>query len=629
MKHALSVLLTVILLTSCSSEEEFVPSAGQPISTNTLALEVIYEGFGADVTRANYSGLSTTFDSGDRIGVYAVDGSGTVQANNILFTFDGSGWSSASTVLYKSTWTYYAYYPYVASPYTPDFSQSTVNTIFANFITDSSDKFHRADQSTLSNFTASDLMLAQGVSSSGKRVRFTMQHKKGLVRLSGDGKDYAPFTTNIPYNVGIYSYYLMKPSTATSVGGETCSAAGGKFIDCIYPLNPIDLSMVDNAGSPRAGRTTANCYLVHHAGPYKLPLVYGNAIRNGSTNRNAYYTTQTENTLQNFVNHNDEGIYTGDDEKDPWIKNHSITVAGARLIWQDVRGMISSVGIDGDYLTFTVDPDHIAPGNAVIAATTGADGTGDVVWSWHIWVTEETLANTTTIDTGYHVYEVAPVNVGWVPDNTYGSNPFYQWGRKDPMTPSNGIGNQSHDTWAIDGTQLTSSTNTSCYSMIDGAHSIGETIQNPISFYNDGPYNETKYNYWDAENTTLDNSNSTSRSVATVKTVYDPCPPDFCVPTSNCFYYIYSNYSSYFPWSSTPAGRTWNKNGASVFFPASGYRYFGSGILSGVGSYGYYWAATPCSTSNGRSIYFNSGSTYWLNFSRASGFPVRAVAEEY
>ena len=341
MKHALSVLLTVIFLTSCSSEEEFMPSStGQPISINTLTLDVIDEGFGEDLTRAAYSGLSTTFASGDRIGVYAVDGSGTVQASNILFTFDGSGWSSASTVLYKSTWTYYAYYPYVASPYTPDFSQSTVNTIFANFITDSSDKFHRADQSTLSNFTASDLMIAQGVSSSGTQVRFTMQHKKGLVRLSGDGKNYAPFTTNIPYNAGIYSYYLMKPSTATSVGGETCSAAGGKFIDCIYPLNPIDLSMVDNAGSPRAGRTTANCYLVHHAGPYKLPLVYGNAIRNGSTNRNAYYTTQTENTLQNFVNHNDAGIYTGDDAKDPWIKNHSITVAGARLIWQDVQATI-------------------------------------------------------------------------------------------------------------------------------------------------------------------------------------------------------------------------------------------------------------------------------------------------
>jgi len=35
--------------------------------------------------------------------------------------------------------------------------------------------------------------------------------------------------------------------------------------------------------------TTANCYLVHEAGAYKIPLVYGNAIKNGQDNRVAYY----------------------------------------------------------------------------------------------------------------------------------------------------------------------------------------------------------------------------------------------------------------------------------------------------------------------------------------------------
>ena len=426
----------------------------------------------------------------------------------------------------------------------------------------------------------------------------------------------------------------------------------------------VDLSMVNNDGSAREdGRTTANCYLVHASGTYKIPLVYGNAIKHGSTNRNAYYTTQTSNTLQNFVNHNDAGIYTGNDDTDPWIKNHSITVAGAKLIWQNVQGMISSVGISGDYLTFTVDPDNIAPGNAVIAATTGENGTGDIVWSWHIWVTTETLSNLTTVSAA-HTYQLAPVYVGWISSTvrTYtgntcrvrvssngvtltfdvtqasrsmtisGFHPYYQWGRKDALIPSTGSGNYNHNTWDIDGNVLTSSANNTCYNFVSGAYSIGTTIKNPITHYynssNYGPYNETKYNYWDAENTNLDNSYTTSRAVATVKTVYDPCPPDFCVPTSNCFYYIYSNYSSYFEWTSTPAGRTWKMNGANVFFPASGLRSGSNGTLNYLDNYGYCWTATPCSTGKSRYLYFYSSFTGWDKGNWANGFSVPAVAEE-
>lgn len=456
------------------------------------------------------------------------------------------------------------------------------------------------------------------------------------------------------------------PASASSYRtySDGASSAEAAALKANTAASNVDLSMVNNDGSARAdGRTTANCYLVHASGTYKIPLVYGNAIKDGSTNRNAYYTTQTTNTIQNFVNHNDAGIYTGNDETDPWIKNHSITVAGAKLVWQDVQGMISSVGISGDYLTFTVDPDNIAPGNAVIAATTGENGTGDIVWSWHIWVTTETLSNLTTVSAA-HTYRLAPVNVGWISSTvrTYtgntcrvqassngvtltfdvtqasgsmpisGYHPYYQWGRKDALIPSTGSGNYNHNTWDIDGNVLTSSANNTCYSLVSGAYSIGNTIKNPIKHYyngsNYGPYNETKYNYWDAENTTLDNSNSTSRAVATVKTVYDPCPPDFCVPTSNCFYYIYSNYSSYFTWTSSPAGRTWKMSGANVFFPASGYRNFGNGTLRNVGSYGYCWSATPYSTNSGRLLYFSSSGTYWDNGSRALGCAVRAVAEE-
>ena len=78
---------------------------------------------------------------------------------------------------------------------------------------------------------------------------------------------------------------------------------------------PTDLSMVDCAGNARASMTTANSYMVHTAGKYKLPLVYGNAIKNGADNTVAYKPggTTSTNYCANFVNHANTAITA------PWI----------------------------------------------------------------------------------------------------------------------------------------------------------------------------------------------------------------------------------------------------------------------------------------------------------------------
>ena len=62
--------------------------------------------------------------------------------------------------------------------------------------------------------------------------------------------------------------------------------------------------------------------------------------------------------------------------------------------------------------------------------------------------------------------------------------------------------------------------------------------------------------------------------------------------------------------------------------PAAGYRNNSSGSLSNVGSIGYYWSATPSSTTYGRRLDFNSSYWGWYSNNRAYGFSVRPVAEE-
>ena len=109
----------------------------------------------------------------------------------------------------------------------------------------------------------------------------------------------------------------------------------------------------------------------------------------------------------------------------------------------------------------------IRQGNAVIAIKDASDA---ILWSWHIWVTDENIGQTIEV-TNHQSYKCKfmPVNLGWCDGRTetyaersckvkftagdaskeviikqasnsiaMGSNhPYYQWGRKDPFLPAN------------------------------------------------------------------------------------------------------------------------------------------------------------------------------------------------
>jgi hypothetical protein len=81
------------------------------------------------------------------------------------------------------------------------------------------------------------------------------------------------------------------------------------------------------------------------------------------TNAAAYTgVTGNSNATATFPRHDGNAITS------PLIKDNGITVATAELLWQDAEGLITNVGIDGDYLTLTVGKDaDTQEGNAVIA----------------------------------------------------------------------------------------------------------------------------------------------------------------------------------------------------------------------------------------------------------------------
>jgi hypothetical protein len=623
-----------LCLTACQNEYEEVcnPICDVP-EADDMVIE-IREKMPDPVTttRVAYSGLSSSFETGDAIGIYAYESDNPISLNVRCVKQSDGSWKSDIKIPYRSNFKYVCYYPYKASHgYEVIPNQTTALRIFSNFTADADNVFWKADQSTKENFDASNLLVSIGTHLGyDNKVSFTMDHGRALAVFYGDISD-AVFTGNIPYTMDGKKYFLMKPSTSTSFsdGSETYSLSADAGKRASHPIiissTVTDLSMVDNAGNNRATMTTANCYLVHSAGFYKIPLVYGNAIKDGEVNTVAFNPGSGSNRLATFQNHAGNNI-TG-----PWITKSGsdlnagmgLTAASAELLWQDASGgVIANVYLDGDYIMFCVET--FRPGNALVAVK---DGSGNILWSWHVWATVDDLSNTTVVSTGEHDYTVAPVNLGWVATGGSGKQgycPYYQWGRKDPFIPCNGTtdGNTNKTVYSISGATITGIT----YST--SSPTIANNIKNPTTHYHystyTSPINAYYYNMWDAQNSSTNNV-----ATATKKTVYDPCPPGFCVPTGNLWYKI-GRGGSISTFDDTNKGVSWNTDitGNDLWFPATGYRNGNSSSLASVGSEGYYWCATPYNNKEGRGMALTSGRWWWNDYGRSNGFPVRPVVEE-
>ena len=427
--------------------------------------------------------------------------------------------------------------------------------------------------------------------------------------------------------------------------------------------NPYNLANPGGNGTKNHIEETANSYLISAPGYYCIPLVYGNAIKGGTTNSHAYQTsTSGFYMLQHFKDH------AGVDINSPYInvQNASDPATQAAIVWTDQSGIIeaSSLGIEGSgtnaFVHFRVPQDKIKNGNAVIAVK---NASGTVMWSWHLWFAHDDALNTVTCTNFQgHEYKFTQETLGWkytawsgstnssprkvkvkveqtvanggvkqsayitITQNSHnarqGYSTFYQFGRKD----------------AFPGTDTTPD---GSFTPNGGDNmSIQNGIQHPETFYtygsswyNNPPTGYSYYNLWSMDNIT-DGYNDNS----VVKTIYDPCPAGFHMPASNAF----TGFTTTGQSTSTQSqfnvsgdwDNGWNFNNkiaspdATVYFPASGSRYDYDGSLYRVGNFGYYWSAVPGYTNYGYNLSFYSGSVgpQYGNI-RSGGYSVRPVSE--
>lgn len=323
------------------------------------------------------------------------------------------------------------------------------------------------------------------------------------------------------------------------------------------PENPYDLSI---SGGSRS-RETANCYAINSPGTYKLPLVYGNAIKDGNTNGEAFQGLGFKD-------------YLDKDITDPWIRSSGIP-DNACLVWSDGFYMVEDVHLEGDYLVFTINPDYMQQANAVVAVRDNQDR---IMWSWHIWVTDRTLAEVyhlqDGIDGSLDAYGMMKCNLGWVDGKEvyYNSrdlnfvftqeysglqgtlkvhqtgaafdykdvgSTYYQWGRKDPLVALRNWSNVKASDYRLHETSDTKYK----YKVGTGSVSLGTAIQNPNIFYTRG--STTNWlspdisSLWDASITGGGEGDRDKKT--SVKTIYDPSPRGYKVPVPRAFSVLVNN----------------------------------------------------------------------------------------
>lgn len=207
-------------------------------------------------------------------------------------------------------------------------------------------------------------------------------------------------------------------------------------------------------------RGCSNSYVVPKAGLYSFDAT---TIGNGEFG-----------LLQNAVFHTDD------------VK---ISPESVELLWTDKDNLMSGLNFSDGKVNFYAMGNE---GNAFVAVK---DGSGTILWSWHLWFTDTPVEQTYENSAG--TFKVLDRNIGATrADRGTGdewkesSGLLYQWGRKDPFADGK-------------------------YDMIDVALYMSEIISMPTTYVVlNAPWtNEWSDSFWDSE----------------TKTVYDPCPVGYKV----------------------------------------------------------------------------------------------------
>lgn len=273
------------------------------------------------------------------------------------------------------------------------------------------------------------------------------------------------------------------------------------------------------------------------------------------------------------------------------------TISSASLVWAtyntdrvpSANSLIKNVRYSDGYVYFS-KPGGTGHGNALLAIK---DVEGNILWSWHLWIC------------GYQEEYKEGVNGVKMMDRNLGAlsthdnsdylchGMFYQWGRKDPFIRPYYFSSTPTGVW---GTAKT---------VEEGSVSVAAAIQNPTVFY--VVVKET--NRWDTGDNWCSSDKWRTLWVGGTKTIFDPCPPGWRVPSSDevsgmSILFSYGNY-----------------------FEKSGY-FETNGGYAGFSTIGAFWMADYYLNLTKIQYVGNKDNNYMYDRSPVMGYSIRPVKDE-
>ena len=482
------------------------------------------------------------------------------------------------------------------------------------------------------------------------------QLSNGLASVQGSGDLTLNFTATPSLSGTVVAYAVVAPGKQNgqklTIDIETdkhklqltptvlCDFEAGSFY--VIPLNATVFTnnkVTVETSYPEVTEETANCYMVTQTGEH------------------SFVATQ--------IGNGDKGIVKNAQFH---VTSTRILPSSAKLLWQDTQNFVSDIRLTDGRVYYKANSNV---GNAVIAVYSGENGTGDILWSWHIWgVGDEVPVDVEITNKANAKFQMMDRVLGSLSALST-SAMLYQWGRKDPIPNASA--------YYVDGESVDISTS---FPVTDGTGSTILTgVRNPASIiqpvslpgdwlatanlYLWGDVNENDQYTW-YSNGKYANAGA-GAGWTDQKTIYDPSPVGYRVANKFTFTGFAVNNTG-----ETPQGNTTSKLGyinyvkyendgwyfkknstdtEGVYFPMTGSRGAGSGSLwigSGKSAYntvGYtasYWASAinknagqsstlamgPHGTENTSASNNSYNSLNTVDFSyRANAYAVRCVRE--
>ena len=296
--------------------------------------------------------------------------------------------------------------------------------------------------------------------------------------------------------------------TSSPVTAVITVTIGGKEYSCTITQkgkptasNPDDLS----------ANGTANCYIVTKAGYYKFKVdTRGNGV-----------TVPSASGIQ-----------------------ASISPASLKVLWATYNSetapasteeVIPSLKLENGYAIFsTADP--LVSANALIAAL---DGSGTILWSWHVWIRTTEPSTISEAGSEWLDWNLGALSNELLNPLSYGL--YYQWGNKNPMRGGNGK--------MIEG-KLECEQDFACAgdewpacAFVTEESTVAYATEHPMSHFVDHSSKENLRNWLflsgsDTEaklNNMVDDLWGGKGGEKTAKTMFDPCPVGYCVPSAAQF----------------------------------------------------------------------------------------------